>query len=81
MTEREWNELSYKIMDAWIQWIKPGDGVLYVRFEQEPNNKRRLTTFETRNRVDPKCFIGMTMIEAIFQADKINHTWNPDLWY
>lgn len=81
MTKKECEELSYKIIDAWVKWLKPGNGTLYVRYEQEPKKKEALMTFSTRNRVDPNTYVGMTKIGAIYALDKLVHTYDPDLWY
>lgn len=77
--KKELDELSYKIVDAWVQWFKRDNGAVFVRYEN--GQKERLFTFETRNKVEATTLIGMSKIEAIFAMDKLIHTWNPDLWY
>lgn len=76
--KKELEELSYKIIDAWIKWFEKDSGAVFVKYENE--KKERLTTFTTRNRVDTKTLIGMSKIEALFTMDKLVHTWNPELW-
>lgn len=76
--KKELGELSYRIIDAWVNWFKRDNGVVFVRYEN--GKEERLTTFEIRNKVDAKQLIGMSKIEAIFAMDKLVHTWNPDLW-
>lgn len=76
--KKELGELSYKIIDAWVQWFAKDNGAVFVKYEN--GKKQRLTTFETRNKVDAKQLIGMSKIEALFTMDKLVHTWNPDLW-
>lgn len=77
--KKELSELSYKIIDAWVSWFKRDNGAVFVRYEN--GKEERLTTFETRNKLDTKQLIGMSKIEALFTIDKLVHTWNPDLWY
>ena len=77
--KKELGELSCKIVDAWIEWIKRDDGAVFVKYEN--GIKERLYTVKTRNKIDAKTLIGMSKIEAIFTMDKLVHTWNPDMWY
>lgn len=81
MTREEYVELNYKIIDAWVKWIKPGNGTMYVRYEQEPKKKEALMTFTTRNRVEANDYVGMTKIAAIYKLDKLVRTYDPNMWY
>lgn len=77
--KKDLSELSYKIVDAWIEWFKRDDGAVFVKYEN--GIKERLFTVKTRNKIDIKALIGMSKIEGIFTMDKLVHTLNPDMWY